>query len=379
MTAIETDRAIGVRETIRIAWSNAPARTRQGIAAIWMVALALIAIQFIYDTDDWSDVLVLSGSIGVILASIGMGLLATVFLLQTAQQRAMGEGHATFAETEAPTQVLLALPVLAAVGVAALAMSIGMMSVRAMFGTPERFIMIAVIGIYLGVISRIIFGATRTLHAYGQRQAAAAERAQSEAVQAKMAALQGQTNPHFLFNTLNTIAALVRTDPRAAERTVENLSSVLRRTLQRSNRPMSTVADEVDYAKAYLAIEQERFGDRLRVEWRVSDTLTNSEIPTMTLQPLVENAIKHGITARIEGGSTRITIDEHPEGVRIAVEDDGPGFPPNHAEGGGLSNLRRRLQTLYGDAAAMRIERPAKGRGACIELVIPIVPATLST
>jgi signal transduction histidine kinase len=378
-TAIESERPIGVRETMRIAWANAPARSRRGIAGIWMLALAVVVVQVSLDARVLNDPLRLAESLGVALAMIGTGLLATVLMLQLAQQRAMGEERTAFAETHVPTQVLLALPVVAAVGVAVLAMAMGLIAARALFGTPERFIIVAIMAVYLGVVSRIIFGATRTLYEYGQRQAAAAERAQGEAVHSRMAALQAQTNPHFLFNTLNTIAALVRSDPRAAERTVENLASVLRRTLERSARPTSTIADEIDYAKAYLAIEQERFGERLRVEWQVLPTVLGGEIPTMTLQPLIENAIKHAISARLDGGAIRITIDESRDGVRIVVEDDGPGFPPVETEGNGLGNLRRRLHTLYGDLAQLRLDPAPKGRGARVELRIPLVPAGLAT
>ena len=123
---------------------------------------------------------------------------------------------------------------------------------------------------------------------------------------AKISALQAQMNPHFLFNALNTVASLVRTDPRAAESTVENLAQVLRRTLDRSQRTFSTVEDEIGYLRAYLSVEMERYGDRLTVRWSVDPAADHLTLPPMTLQPLVENALKHGIGNRLHGGNLSI-------------------------------------------------------------------------
>src|SRR5690606_10777589 len=134
----------------------------------------------------------------------------------------------------------------------------------------------------------------------------AAARAREAAAAAQLAALQAQLHPHFLFNALNTIASLVRTDARRAEATTENLARALRRTLVRSGRTHTTVAEERDFVCAYLAVEQERFGDRLDVAWAIEPATLPLRIPPMTLQPLVENALKHGIGERIEGGRVEI-------------------------------------------------------------------------
>ncbi len=109
-------------------------------------------------------------------------------------------------------------------------------------------------------------------------------------------------NPHFLFNALNTVASLVRSNPRAAEHVVENLSDVLRMTLARSAERMGTVDDELRYVQAYLALEQERWGDRLRVEGDVGEDARRWPLPPLTLQPVVENALRHGIGSRLVGG-----------------------------------------------------------------------------
>jgi two-component system LytT family sensor kinase len=150
---------------------------------------------------------------------------------------------------------------------------------------------------------------------------------------------------------------------------VEDLADVLRRTLQRSTAVLQTVADEVDYVKSYLALEQRRFGDRLRVEWTVSGDTLGAPLPAMTLQPLVENALRHGIASRIEGGTLAIRVDRRDSKLRVTVADSGPGFPPHAREGTGLGNLRERLTTLYGAAATLRVE-PSE-TGALVSVEVP--------
>src|SRR5690606_32119159 len=161
-----------------------------------------IAVQVVFDFEGFGVPLEVIEAAGVVLASLGMAILATVLLLQAAQQREMGVARSAFAETRVPTQVVLVLPLDAAVGAVTVAIAMGMIATRALLGSPEHFVAVAFMAIYLGIVSRIIFGASRTLYEYGRRQAAAAERARGETVQATMAALQAQTSPHFLFNTL---------------------------------------------------------------------------------------------------------------------------------------------------------------------------------
>lgn len=211
---------------------------------------------------------------------------------------------------------------------------------------------------------------TRFLYAHAREQAAAAERAQAEAADARLHALQAQMNPHFLFNALNTIASLVRTDARAAEATTENLAAILRRTLDRSRSTVSTVEDEADYLRAYLAIEQERYGDRLAVDWRIEPDTLPLRIPPMTLQPLAENALKHGIGGRLEGGRMRIGVARADGRLRLEVEDDGAGFAADAADGTGLGNLRARLATLYGDRASLEVTRLPRGARVAVELPV---------
>ena len=358
----------GAWETIRTAIASAPRTTRRALLGIWGAGVVMIGVQFAFDFGGFHLPLEVAEAIGVTLGALAMGGLGSVMMLQGAQQRAAGEARAVWAETKTPTQIVLVLPLAAAAGGAGLAAAIGITVVRALLGSPEHYAIAAFMAAYLVAVGRIIFGATRTLYVYGRRQAAAVERARAELAEARVQALQAQMNPHFLFNTLNTVASLVRRDPTSAERTVEHLSSVLRRTLDRSTRPMSTVADEIDYVRAYLAIEQQRFGDRLQVEWRVDSWTRSRTIPTMTLQPLVENALKHGISGRLDGGAIRIAITEVGGGLRLIVEDDGPGFASPYRDGTGLGNLRQRLEAQYGSTASLRVEHPPVGARVVLDL-----------
>jgi two-component system, LytTR family, sensor kinase len=265
-------------------------------------------------------------------------------------------------------EMMLALPTLAfTAGVLATAGGVAMLPlvVREWYFVAGFFPMPLV----LVFAARMTADSTRFLYHHAREQAAAAERARAEAADAQLAALQAQVNPHFLFNALNTIASLVRTDARAAEATTENLARILRRTLDRTRAPLCTVEDELDYLRAYLSIEQERFGDRLAVGFEADPAALGLKIPTMTLQPLVENSLKHGIGGRLEGGRVAVRVRRQDGRLRLEVEDDGAGFPREPREGTGLANLRGRLETIYGGAAELRIERP--GRGARVVVMVP--------
>ncbi|MFL5386875.1 MAG: sensor histidine kinase [Longimicrobiaceae bacterium] len=258
------------------------------------------------------------------------------------------------------TDMLLALPILAfCSGLMAAASTI--VVIPAARKEPVLFLVVAALVYVTAASAKLLSDATRYLYFHAREQADAAERARAEASDAQLAALQAQVNPHFLFNALNTIAALVRTDPRAAEATTENLARVLRRTLDRTRKTECTVEDEVDFLRAWLAVERERYGDRLRVDFEVDPAAEPLRIPTMTLQPLVENSLKHGIAGKLEGGRVTVRVRRDDDRLRMEVEDDGAGFPRDPREGTGLGNLRRRLETLYGPAAALTVEHPAAG------------------
>jgi hypothetical protein len=172
-------------------------------------------------------------------------------------------------------------------------------------------------------------------------------------------ALQAQMHPHFLFNALNTIAALFREDPARARAMLLNLKALLARTLSESEEAMTTIGEEVAFVKDYLVIEQERFGDRLRVVYVIDPALLPLAVPVLSLQPLVENAVRHGISTSIEGGLVRVIVRGTPDGCDLVVEDDGPGPDGLSLEGTGLENVRQRLHATLGPGATLTLERTA--------------------
>lgn len=195
----------------------------------------------------------------------------------------------------------------------------------------------------------------------------------------RLQALQMQLNPHFLFNTLNSIASLVHENPRAADEMITSLSEFLRLTLKTSDRSEVPLREEMDFLDHYLAIEQIRFGDRLRVEKQIEPALLAAPVPVLILQPLVENAIKHGIEKRRGPGVITITVRRDHETLRLQVRDNGRGLqtaPDGQvSEGVGLSNIRARLHELAGDAATLQISAPPEG-GFAAEITLPWRPAT---
>ena len=190
---------------------------------------------------------------------------------------------------------------------------------------------------------------------------------------ARFAALQAQLNPHFLFNTLNTITVLVRDDDRAgAVRIVEHLSELLRRTLTRHRANEVTLGEELELVRQYVAIEQARFSDRLRPEFRIPDSLLSAAFPSFALQHLVENAIRHGIAKHTDAGLLLVTAERTAEMLVITVINDGVSIDPDLVAppGHGIENTRERLRALYGDKASLEIAPRTEG-GTIATLKVP--------
>ena len=190
---------------------------------------------------------------------------------------------------------------------------------------------------------------------------------------ARFAALSAQLNPHFLFNTLNTVAVLVRDGERtAAARIVEQLSDVLRRTLSRHCANEVTLDEELELVEQYLAIEQARFPDRLRVTFEVDPLVRPAVLPGFALQHLVENAVRHGIAGSPDAGHVSVAARRDGHTLEISVLDDGVGadreapFPAGH----GIENTRSRLRALYSDRASLEVARRTP-RGTIATLRIP--------
>jgi len=185
-------------------------------------------------------------------------------------------------------------------------------------------------------------------------------RAESAALAAELATLRAQINPHFLFNSLNSIAALIRRDPAHAESLVESLADLFRYSLRTSEHPTVTLAEEIASVELYLTIERARFGERLHVSIEIPPHLARTRVPSLMLQPLVENGIKHGMGRTL--GECTLTVEacEEGEDVIVRVSDTGPGFATTDLNelarrGKGLSNVRDRLRHLFGDRASMEI------------------------
>ena len=213
-------------------------------------------------------------------------------------------------------------------------------------------------------------------------------RAQAEAHQARLRALRYQLNPHFIFNTMNAISTLIVEEKnREAAQMIARLSDFLRTTLEGSGAAQVPLAEEIDFARHYLEIEQIRFGDRLDVDIDVDDDVLSVPVPALILQPLVENAIKHAVSPSEEGGRIRIEARRTGGALLLRVADDGPGLgPPGTAssDGIGLNNTRDRLRQLYGDRQRLEL-REAEGGGLSVSIYIPlgprasVSPATVAT
>jgi len=222
----------------------------------------------------------------------------------------------------------------------------------------------------------IVHGTETALRYYRRLQDKERQEEQLRALtaQAELRALKSRVNPHFLFNTLNTIAQLIHADAAQAEVTVERLAEMFRYILAGSERGMVPLGEELAFVDSYLEIEQARFGQRLRVDRQVAPQILNVPVPSLILQPLVENAVRHGqgpdgrvdVTIRVQRENSQVTI---------AIADHGPGMPSNHAigqgSGFGLRNVDQRLRKTYGEAFGLEITGN-EPQGAVVTMRIPV-------
>jgi len=189
------------------------------------------------------------------------------------------------------------------------------------------------------------------------------------AAEAQLASIESRVQPHFLFNTLNSIASLVHDDPAGAERMTGQLASLLRSALDSTATPLVTLADELRVVRAYLDIERVRFGDRLRYSVDLPDGAGQKLVPRMALQTLVENSVKFAVSPRREGATIVVRAQKADGRLAISVDDDGPGFDPQlRPAGHGLDLLAGRLAMLFSDRASMRVEIRPGYSGVTIEL-----------
>jgi len=200
-------------------------------------------------------------------------------------------------------------------------------------------------------------------------------RLREEAARAQLAALQARINPHFFFNTLNTIASLLEEDPDKAQQVVQALAGLFRYTLKAADAGPVALAEELSFIREYVAIEQARFGERLRVSWQIGANASALLVPGLILQPLVENAVGHGIAPLARGGRLSITGRVEGEVLLLEVADDGSGFSgPGAAlvrDGHGLANVKQRLDSCYSGRATLRLTPNPTGSGTVARIEIP--------
>ena len=200
---------------------------------------------------------------------------------------------------------------------------------------------------------------------------------ETQLAQAQLQALKMQLHPHFLFNTLNSISALLRKNPDTADKMIACLGDFLRLTLRSAGTQEVTMGQEIEFLKCYLDIERIRFQDRLTVEFNIDPDVSQAKVPNLILQPVVENAIRHGIATHNEAGRIEITANSNDSWLEVRVSDNGPGLPRKNngdadiKEGVGLKNTRSRLDQLYGKRYRFELA-DATGGGVEVRLRIPL-------
>ncbi len=220
-----------------------------------------------------------------------------------------------------------------------------------------------------------IVGLSYALGYYRESQARAIKAAQLETslAEARLKTLEAQLHPHFLFNTLHAISSLIHTRPDSADRMISRLSDLLRITFAHSGAPRVPLQEELEFLQKYLEIEQTRFLDRLSVKYEIDPETLDAEVPRLILQPLVENAIKHGVAPRSGPGTIRISSRRDGDDLRLEVSDNGVGLSGGARaklhDGVGLSNTRARLECLYGSAHALEFSEA--GQGLTVEMRFP--------
>ncbi|MBI5836896.1 MAG: sensor histidine kinase [Candidatus Eisenbacteria bacterium] len=241
-------------------------------------------------------------------------------------------------------------------------------------GTRELVVM----GLYTVLFCALFMAISyaRVFHLRAVERARAVETIRAELAQAELRALRAQVNPHFLFNTLNSIAALIPENPKAAEETTTLLAEVFRFSLSASGREHTALGEELAFLRACLRIESTRLGARLNVREEIEPGLDTLPVPSLLLQPLVENAVRHGVAATPRGGTVRIAARREGALLHIEIADDGPGMesaPADSADGFGLRSVRERLLAL-GPPHSLEIDtRP--GSGTRVRVTLPCEPA----
>ena len=355
-----------------------PPRTRSGVFVSLVVAPILWAVPFaLFFGTLYAQGLGGYGSayvVSLVFAVVIRGAIALAerFVVPILKRRGGAEGRYPWA---------LDAAVYAGVSVSAsfvAAILVDRLLVRGFLGSPRAWLVSGMFAVAFTVlVGGIIYA--RVFYRQAVARAVALERMRSELERAELRALRAQVNPHFLFNALNSIAALIAENPAAAEDVVTRLADVFRHALTASGREYTRLADELEFLRSWLAIEHVRFGDRLRVVVDVEPGLDDVRVPGLLFQPLVENAVRYAVAPRPEGGTVTLSVRRDPSGETLTAEisDDGPGIVPGAAPAGngvGLESVRERLR-LGGRGHAFALESEP-GRGTRVRVTLPIAPAT---
>ena len=247
-----------------------------------------------------------------------------------------------------------------------------------LMGAPSRVVTnwrVNMVYLHIGVaVYWVTLAAQHALSFRGEseRRALQAVRLEADLAEARLAELRAQLNPHFLFNTLNSIGVLMRHDAPLAEQTLHRLSDMLRSALTGPSTSFVTLEQEFAQVEEYLEIERLRFRDRLQVRYEMDADCARAEVPALLLQPIVENAVRHGVTNKAGAASIAVRAERSGNALRVAVTDDGIGFgaSQNGGHGVGLANTRRRLELLYGADQEVSIDAPTDG-GTRVTLRLP--------
>ena len=355
--------------------ADAPLWPRLVVTALFSAALAVFftVIGFVSNARTAADWLSLSNWAGWYGRNLVVSLIIgyTIQALFALARRLLGQARVQALAGWQRTLFYAAIPMLGVaigwpVGVALIVGDLGKLRRMTM---PDVFAMIAMTALVVALL--YLYFSLRF------RQA----QAEARASEARLQLLQGQMEPHFLFNTLANVISLIDADAPRARQVLEAFTDYLRASLGSMRASDSTLGAEIELAERFLSLMHARMGERLRFEIVAEPALRDAVLPPLVLQPLVENAVKHGLEPQVDGGSVRVRVERVagavPPALRLCVEDDGAGLdaPVRGARPRGagiaLANLRERLHTLYGDAAVLTLAPGAGGRGTLACVVLP--------
>ena len=332
--------------------------------ACWMPNAVLIAILFVYSGRlDWIPAFALALPMTVVYAFICLSswYLCRSLPLQETNLFRLSTGHVVAAFFAASIWILIGKAMVTLLG-----------SLSPLSSLPESYRYLIPLLVIVGILLFLLGAAVSYLTIYFEKSKEFEKRSlelRLLAQQAEMKALKAQIDPHFLFNSLNSISALTSIDPAGSRKMCLLLSDFLRKSLSLGAQKFVTLEKEMDLISGYFSIEKIRLGQRLKVAIRVSEESRRCIVPPLVLQPLVENALNHGIRHLLEGGEIRIAAEKKEGRLRIEVENpQDPEKPSSKSEGIGLDNVRRRLRTMFASEGQLECVESEKAYRAVITL-----------